>query len=149
KEYTCIHASLLNDHLPRALDLFEDILFHSTFPEAEIEKEKGIILDEIASYEDSPEDAIADDFEDLVFSGHELGHNILGKAESLTALQQSHFVDFVKKYYQPENMVLGITADFPLKKIQKLCERYFGELENHSCPRPRTPLSKPDSRRVE
>src|SRR5690554_3565218 len=140
KEYTCIHASFLNEHLPRTLDLFEDILFHSTFPEPEIEKEKGIILDEIASYEDSPEDAIADDFEDLVFSGHELGHNILGKAESLTSLQKQHFVDFVKTYYQPGNMVLGITADFPLKKIQRLCERYFGELESYPSPRSRMPV---------
>lgn len=149
KEYTCIHASFLNEHLPRTLDLFEDILFHSTFPEAEIEKEKGIILDEIASYEDSPEDAIADDFEDQVFSGHELGHNILGKAASLTCLQQADFIDFVKAYYQPENMVLGITANYPLKKIQRLCERYFGELENHHSHRPRTPFSKQKPHHVE
>jgi len=149
KEYTCIHASFLNEHLPRTLDLFEDILFHSTFPEPEIEKEKGIILDEIASYEDSPEDAIADDFEDQVFSGHELGHNILGEAESLTGLQQQHFIDFVKSYYQPENMVLGITADYPLKKIQRLCERYFGELDNHHSLRPRKPVVKQAVQHVE
>jgi predicted Zn-dependent peptidase len=66
KEYTCIHASLLNQHLERAVDLFEDILFHSTFPEDEMEKERGVILDEIASYLDQPEEAIQDDFEEYL-----------------------------------------------------------------------------------
>jgi predicted Zn-dependent peptidase len=68
KEYTCIHASLLKQHLERTMDLFEDILFHSTFPEEEMEKERGVILDEIASYLDQPEEAIQDDFEELLFN---------------------------------------------------------------------------------
>src|SRR5690554_1821082 len=91
KEYTCVHASFLNEHLTRTLDLFEDIIFHSVFPENEIEKEREIILDEIASYKDSPEDAIADEFEDLVFKNHELGHNILGVEDSLMNLQKEDF----------------------------------------------------------
>ena len=82
KEYTCIHASLLNQHLERSMDLFEDILFHSTFPEDEQEKEKGVILDEIASYLDQPEEAIQDDFEELLFANHPMGKNILGTTES-------------------------------------------------------------------
>ena len=68
KEYTCIHASFLNPYLDRTLELFNDIVFHSVFPEDEMEKEKGVILDEITSYLDQPEEAINDDFEDQLFA---------------------------------------------------------------------------------
>jgi len=132
KEYTCVHASFLNEHLSRAMDLFEDILFHSTFPNNEIEKEKGIIIDEIASYQDSPEDAIADEFEDLIFRDHELGHNILGAEESLVNLKKEDFDRFIQNYYQPENMVLGITGNYSLSKIKKITEKYYGHLSSQS-----------------
>ena len=82
KEYTCIHASLLKQHLERTVDLFEDILFHSTFPQEELEKERGVILDEIASYLDQPEEAIQDDFEELLFKGHALGQKYFGHARN-------------------------------------------------------------------
>ena len=78
KEYTCIHASFLNPFLDRTLELFQDIVFHSTFPEEEMDKEKGVILDEIASYQDQPEEAIYDDFEDLIFSNHPMGRKYTG-----------------------------------------------------------------------
>jgi len=144
KEYTCIHASFLNEHLNRTLDLFEDIVFHSTFPENEIEKEKGIILDEIASYQDSPEDAIADDFEDLIYTNHELGHNILGEESSLVGLNRKDFENFAKDHYQPENMVIGITGNYSYSKIKKIVEKYYGELPNHINHKKRTaPLTNP------
>src|ERR1700751_678968 len=72
KEYTCIHASFLKQHLERAIDLTEDIVFHSTFPDEELVKEKSVILDEIASYLDQPDEAIQDDFEDILFKDHQL-----------------------------------------------------------------------------
>src|SRR5690606_6579996 len=78
KEHTCIHASFLSAYLSRALDLFEDLFFHSVFPERELEKEKGVILDEMASYQVSPEDGIRDDIVDRLCQGHGLGHTILG-----------------------------------------------------------------------
>src|ERR1700759_1801674 len=86
KEYTCIHASLLKQHLERTVDLFEDILFHSTFPQEELEKERGVILDEIASYLDQPEEAIQDDFEELLCGNHPMGKKILGTKESVAVL---------------------------------------------------------------
>jgi predicted Zn-dependent peptidase len=128
KEYTCLHASFLNEHLSRTLDLFEDILFHSEFPEKELEKEKGIIQDEIASYKDSPEDAIADDFEDLIFKDHPLGHNILGTPESLNSFTKEDIKAFLKENYTLENMVIGITANKSLNQIKGICEKYFGHL---------------------
>lgn len=138
KEYTCIHASFLNEHLNRTLDLFEDLLFHSTFPDNEIEKEKGIILDEIASYQDSPEDAIADDFEDLLFKNHELGHNILGEESSLINLKKEDFKNFVSNYYQPQNMVIGITGNYPIAKVKRITEKYYGSLQNNHHKKNRT-----------
>src|ERR1700759_1538197 len=86
KEYTCIHASLLKQHLERTVDLFQDILFHSTFPEDEQEKERGVILDEIASYLDQPEEAVQDDFEELLCGNHPMGKKILGTKESVAVL---------------------------------------------------------------
>uniref|UniRef100_F4CDJ8 Processing peptidase n=1 Tax=Sphingobacterium sp. (strain 21) TaxID=743722 RepID=F4CDJ8_SPHS2 len=120
KEYTCVHASFLKEHLSRVLDLFEDIIFHSVFPESEMEKEKSVILDEIASYQDSPEDAIADDFEDMLFDQHALGHNILGTSESLKAITRQDIFQFLKENYCTDQIVLAITGQYDWKKIKKL-----------------------------
>ncbi|MFC6103448.1 M16 family metallopeptidase [Olivibacter domesticus] len=128
KEYTCIHASFLKEHLARVLDLFEDIVFHSQFPEIEMEKEKGVILDEIASYQDSPEDAIADDFEDLLFSGHALGHNILGTENTLKAFSRADISDFLEKNYCTDEIVVAITGNYSIKKVNQLVETIFAKL---------------------
>lgn len=134
KEYTCLHASFLKPYLGRALDLFEDLLFHSEFPEEELKKEKSIILDEIASYRDSPEEAIVDDFEDLVFQGHGLGHNILGVEEDLNAFDQSAIQEFMEQNYAPDRMVIGISGSYSKMEILRKVEKYFGNLlsrKNH------------------
>src|SRR6201986_2665553 len=117
KEYTCIHASLLNQHLERTIDLFEDILFHSTFPEDEQEKEKGVILDEIDSYLDQPEEAIQDDFEGLLFPQHPIGNNILGTPETVNALNQNDIKDFIGANYNTSQMVFAVFGNYQMKKI--------------------------------
>src|ERR1700759_4940315 len=104
KEYTCIHASFLKQHLERTVDLFEDILFHSTFPEDEQEKERGVILDEIASYLDQPEEAIQDDFEELLFKGHSLGKNILGTPETVAVMNKADIEQFMTANYNTAEM---------------------------------------------
>lgn len=128
KEYTCLHASFLKPYLGRTLDLFEDLLFHSVFPEEELEKEKGIVLDEIASYRDSPEDAILDDFEDLVFDGHGLGHNILGKEQDLKAIGKSEIQRFLNENYRTTEIVIGISGPYTIREVRRLTEKYFGHL---------------------
>lgn len=132
KEYTCIHASVLNEYLDRALDLFEDIVFHSTFPEDELIKEKQVIFDEISSYLDSPEDSIMDDFEDLVFSGSGLGHNILGDKRDLSTLTPRDIFSFLKENYHTDRMVIGVSGRYTPKKVKKLVERYFGEVKENT-----------------
>jgi len=128
KEYTCIHASFLSAYLERTLDLFEDLFFHSVFPEDEMEKEKGVILDEMASYLDSPEEAVMDDFEDLVFEGHGLGHNILGTATDLRALSKADILRFIKQTYNTHEIIIGISGNYSVRKVRSLAERILGKL---------------------
>jgi predicted Zn-dependent peptidase len=129
KEYTCIHASFLNPYLDRTLELFNDIVFHSTFPEDEMEKEKGVILDEIASYLDQPEEAIYDDFEDLVFAGHSLGRNILGSAERVSGITQKDIHQFIKNNYHTDHMVIAVLGNYSLKKVIKTGSKYYSEIQ--------------------
>lgn len=132
KEYTCLHASFLTEYLNRSLDLFEDLIFNSVFPDHEIEKERGVILDEIASYLDSPEEAILDDFEDQVFKGHGLGHNILGYSDQIQNIQKQDILNFIKSQYVTESIVIGISGNYTIKQIERACERYFDYLEGSS-----------------
>ena len=133
KEYTCIHASLLKQHLERTVDLFQDILFHSTFPQEELEKERGVILDEIASYLDQPEEAIQDDFEELLFKGHPIGKNILGTPETVGAMDKADIKHFMEANYNTGEMVFAVFGDHDFKKLAKMAEKYFGVIPaNHS-----------------
>lgn len=126
KEYTCVHASFLKPHLERSMDLFEDIVFHSVFPEEEMKKEKEVILDEIASYQDQPDEAINDDFEDLLFEGHPLGRNILGTPSTVQSFEKKDIVDFHKANYRTDEIIIGICGDYDLKNIIRISEKYFG-----------------------
>lgn len=135
KEYTCVHASILQPYLNRALDLFEDIFFHSTFPDIELDKEKSVIVDEMASYLDSPEESIVDDFEDLVFQGSGLGHNILGLEDQLLALQKGDIVDFMRANYDTNEMVIGITGNYTLKEVERLLHKVFGTVPSNTIER--------------
>ncbi len=137
KEYTCIHASFLNPYLQRTLDLFGDLVFHSTFPEQEIIKERGVILDEIASYLDSPEESIADDFEDQLFARHPLGHNILGTPTDLIRTTRSDLLHFINSHYDTEGVVIGITGDYDIRTIKRIALKLFGDLARCSTDRKR------------
>lgn len=138
KEYTCIHASFLKEYLERAMDLIEDIFFHSTFPKEDLEKEKGVVLDEIASYQDQPEEAIQDDFEDLLFKNHALGRNILGTSASVSALTRADIASFIAQNYNTHQAVFAVTGNYDFNKIIKLAERYFGQVPENNQPKNRT-----------
>ena len=83
KEEMVVYAAFMNEHLERAVELLTDIVFNSTFPQHEMDKEVEVIIDEIQSYEDTPQELIYDDFEELIFPNHPLGRNILGKPKQL------------------------------------------------------------------
>lgn len=128
KEYTCIHASFLNPYLDRTLELFHDIVFHSTFPEDEMDKEKSVILDEITSYLDQPEEAIYDDFEDLVFAGHPLGRNILGSPETVNNISRADIQEFIKENYHTDKIIVAVLGNYSLNKLIKTGTKYYSEI---------------------
>ncbi|MBC8987074.1 insulinase family protein [Pedobacter sp. N36a] len=132
KEYTCVHASFLNPYLDRTLELFHDIVFHSTFPEDEMDKEKSVILDEITSYLDQPEEAIYDDFEDLVFAGHPLGRNILGSPETVNNISQADIHQFIKENYHTDKIIVAVLGNYSLNKLIKTADKYYSEIPENS-----------------
>lgn len=128
KEETVVYSAFLTEHFGRALELLADIVFHSTFPQNEIEKETEVIIDEIQSYEDNPSELIFDDFEDMVFCNHALGHNILGKPELLRQFHSRDAIAFTTRFYQPSNMVFFVLGDFDFKKIVRQVEKLLADL---------------------
>lgn len=141
KEETVVYSAFLTEHFSRALELLADIVFHSTFPQHEINKEVEVIIDEIQSYEDTPSELIFDDFEDLIFKGHPLGRNILGNPEQLKSFTSRKALDFISRYYKPTNMVLFVQANIDFKKVVKQAEKIlsdvpFAETNNLRTPPP-------------
>jgi predicted Zn-dependent peptidase len=119
KEKVCFHASLLASHSDKAIELLSDITFHSVFPEKQIEKERGVILEEMAMYHDSPEDAIQDDFDELVFQNHQLGKNILGTAESVRSFGRNDLQTFIADNLDTERIVVSLVSNLPFNKAVK------------------------------
>ena len=128
KEETVIYSAFLVEHFSRAFELLADIVFHSTFPQREIEKETEVIIDEIQSYEDNPAELIFDDFEDLIFRGHPLGRNILGCPELLRTFRTENAMDFTRRYYRPDNMVFFVLGDVDFRCVVRLAEKYVGDI---------------------
>jgi len=150
KEETALYASSLTEHLGRCLELFADILFHSTFPEAEIEKEKDVVLEEINSYSDSPSELIYDQFEELAFEGHPLAHNILGSKRNVRHFTPARIRQHMQSRYTPSRMVITVAGDVRFDRLVHLCERYFGCYGNHpsSVDRSRKPEFHPFERHL-
>lgn len=127
KEETVIHATFLKEHYARALELFNDIVFHATFPAKELEKEKSVIVDEINSYLDSPSELIFDEFDELVFANDPLGRGTLGTPESVYRFDEKAVRSFLKRGYRTDQMVIASVGNVNLKKLKAMIDRYFGE----------------------
>lgn len=123
KEDTVFYAAVMKENINRAVDLLTDIVMHSTYPQTEIDKEIEVICDEIESYNDSPAELIYDDFENAVFSGHPLGHNILGSAERLRRYTTADALRFTSRFYRPENAVFFACGDVKFEHLVRLLER--------------------------
>ncbi len=122
KEDTTFYAAVLRDHFPLAASLLTDIVFHSEYPQAEIDKEVEVICDEIESYNDSPAELIYDEFENILFKGHPLGHNILGQAEQLRTYTTEDALRFTRRHYRPDNAIFFVYGDIDFKRITRLVE---------------------------
>lgn len=127
KEETFVYSIFLESDFERAFELLSDLVFHSTFPEKEVEKEVEVIREEIHSYEDNPSELIYDEFENLLFEGQDLGHHILGTPESLTSFSSAAGLAFVAKHYRPANMVFFSMGRTDFKKIVRWAERFTGD----------------------
>lgn len=128
KEETVVYSTFLKEHFARAAELLTDIVFGSTFPQAEIEKEVEVIIDEIQSYEDSPSELIFDDFEELIFPDHPLGRNILGRPNLLRNFHSEDALRFVERFYKPENMVFFVLGDLDFKRIVRTLEKLTADV---------------------
>ena len=123
KEDTVYYAAILKEHLAKAVDVLTDIVFHSTYPQTEIDKEVEVICDEIESYNDTPAELIYDDFENILFEGHPLGHNILGSADRVRQFKTADALRFTRKYYTPMNSVFFAYGDVDFGNLVKLLEK--------------------------
>lgn len=123
KQETVFTATVLKDDFKRAADLLTDIVFHSTYPQAEIDKEVEVICDEIDSYRDTPSDLIFDEFETLLFPEQPLGRDILGSPERLRSYTTADARRFADRYYLPQNAVFYVYGDVPFQKIVRTLER--------------------------
>lgn len=139
KEETVVYASCLRKDFRRAVELLSDIVFNSTFPQKEIAGELGVILDEIESYEDSPSELIFDDFEDILFAGHPLGHNILGTPKLLKTFTSQSAQSFTARHYFPANAVLFVHGNIPFARVLRYAEQYTDGLPAGTARTNRTP----------
>ena len=128
KEETVVYSAFLVEHFPRAVELLTDIVFHSTYPQAEIDKEVEVIIDEIQSYEDTPSELIFDDFEELVFPNHPLGRNILGKPELLRQFKSEDALRFTNRFYRPDQMVFFVQGNVDFKRVVRLLEKAVSDI---------------------
>ena len=120
KENTTFYAAIHRDHFRLAVDLLTDIVFNSQYPQEEIDKEVEVICDEIESYNDSPAELIFDEFENIIFEGHPLGHNILGQADQLRTYTTADALRFTRSYYRPDNAVFFVYGDVAFKQVMRL-----------------------------
>lgn len=129
KDKTCVYAAVNSDYFSRTAELLTDIVFNSSFPEKEIDKERKVIHEEIDMYLDTPEENLIDLFQEKAFKNHPLGYNILGSHDSLDAFTRDSLMGFYRSWYQPERMVFVYSGPKTLKQVLKIMEPLLGEIE--------------------
>ncbi|MCL2300681.1 MAG: insulinase family protein [Firmicutes bacterium] len=127
KEYTCLYVRSLPEHLPAMLELLSDMLYHSKLAAADLETERGVVLEEIAMYEDLPEELVFDLFYDMVWPDHMLGKNILGTGETLSALTPKDLRAHIDRLFTPGRMVLSVCGKFDSGEVRQQIEGLFGQ----------------------
>lgn len=132
KEDTVFYSAIPVEHFAKAVDVLSDIVFYSIFPQAEIDKEVEVICDEIESYNDSPAELIYDEFENLVFKGHPLGHNILGSADRVRSFATADAMRFTQQYYRPDNAIFFVYGNIDFKRLVKTLERLTPKQQQES-----------------
>ena len=167
KEEIVFHATVLKEDLNKAASLLFELATSATFPEQEIQTEKGVVIDEIHSYKDSPSEDIYDKFEEMIFQGHPLSGNILGTRTSVKKITRDELLRFVKEKFLPCKMAFTVVADVDEAKMEKavlkLADKYFknasvacnniqdcraGDGQGFLCSNRATPSAEPFDKRV-
>ncbi len=130
KEMTCFYAHTLTEHMPKALDIICDMIANPRLSEDDIALEKGVIEEEIAMYEDSPEDLCADIYYENVWAGSMLSSNILGTLKTVGAVTKKDLEAHMAKFYVPERMVISFSGNFDEEKAVEICKNYFSHMKN-------------------
>jgi predicted Zn-dependent peptidase len=132
KEETVVYAAFMKEHLARATELIADVVFNSTYPQHEIDKEAEVIVEEIESYNDTPSELIFDEFEDIIFKGHPLGHDILGTKEKVRSFRTEDAIQFTQRLYRPERMVFFVFGNYAFERVKKTAEKYLQNQNSRS-----------------
>lgn len=132
KEKTCVYAAISSEHFERAINLLTDIVFHSIFPEKEIQKECQVILEEIDMYRDAPDEAIFEDFDAMIFPNHVLGAPILGTKDSIPKIDKSILMNFYKKKYSNNNIVFSVVGNVSEKELMKGINKYLSIIPSNN-----------------
>lgn len=128
KEKVVFYASVRDEYFERAVDVLSDITFHSIFPDYQIEKERGVILEEMAMYNDSPDDSLQDEFESIVYNDHPMGMNILGKPETVNSFTKRDFLTFFKNYLGTDKIAFSCVGNISLEAVERIAKKYFEAL---------------------
>jgi predicted Zn-dependent peptidase len=136
RERSCYYSIALRSYFDRSIELLTDLVFHPVFPEAEVEKEKLVIAEEIEMYEDSPEESIYDDFNLHSFPGSSLGFNILGTKESISRFNRQKVLDFWKRFYTTENVVVSIVGSMQPERVERMINKYLLDLKTTNTQKP-------------
>jgi predicted Zn-dependent peptidase len=144
-EYTCYYLTVIDDRLDEAVDLLADLFLNSTFAQEEIDRERQVILQEIAMVEDTPDDLIHEMFSALFWRGHPLANPVLGRAEVVAALDSGGLTGFVRANYRPERIVIAAAGNVDHRSFTDLCRDRFGQLAPGDVPLPQRQAPKAQS----
>jgi len=133
KEETTVFASIMREHYTRAIELISDIVFNSSFPAAEIEKEKEVVIEEIKSYLDSPAEYIFDEFDELAFKNQPIGRNILGEQKTVKHISRKKLLEFISRNYSTDQMIFCSVGKISAKEVIRLFEKHFSKIPAHTC----------------
>ncbi len=140
KEKILFYSSLRDIYFERAVELLADITFHSVFPASQIDRERNVILEEMAMYHDDPEGSLQDEFDRLIFGGHPLGMNILGTEKTVRDFRRADFLDFVRNHLDTRRMVFSVVGNITMEEVIRLTEKYMGAIPRLVSHRSRKPF---------
>ncbi len=146
KEKISFHGTILAEHAEKLIDVLSDIVFFSVFPEKELEKEKKVIFEEIAMYEDDPAEVIAEHFDEIFFKDHALGKKILGTPDTLSSFSRESIVDFIEGNLNTSKIIFSANGSLPTKKLFNLTDKYFSAINSYSPSKSRKPYKTAYSR---